>query len=219
MLAADNWCIKVSEKVYGPYSSQQLRKFAHEGRLAGWSMSTPAGSRDWREARAERTFASFFGGKATSDSGPKSFGRRDDLTDVAASKPSIRVKRAESLIEESADSRTARRPQPLGDRKNSNEPVNVGEANFVVVFDVVSGAASRVESAMLSLVPAYRLAENVWSVYCPLTAIGVRNAIAPYLRPRESLFVVDATNGRTSWQNYAPQAHAKITEIFSHAKL
>lgn len=217
MLAADNWCVKVSDKVYGPYTSQQLRKFAHEGRLAGWSLIAPAGSRDWREARNEGTLAQFFGGQAKSGAATKSFGKRDDLE---APKPSPKLKPAESLIHESDDASTARRPQSLGGRKtNATERANAGPANFVVIFDVVSGAASRVEAAMLSLGPAYRIADNVWSVNCQLTAIGVRNAIAPYLRPRESLFVVDATNGRTSWQNYAPQAHAKITEIFSPAKL
>ena len=51
-----------------------------------------------------------------------------------------------------------------------------------------------------------------------LTAIGVRNALAPFLRAHETLFVVDATNGRTSWQNYAPEAHSKITQAFVHAR-
>jgi hypothetical protein len=42
----------------------------------------------------------------------------------------------------------------------------------------------------------------------------VRNALAPYLRPNESIFVVDASNGRASWQNYAPEAHSKITAAY-----
>ena len=212
MLAADNWCIKVSEKVYGPYSSQQLRKFAREGRLAGWSLVAPAGSRDWREARNEKTFSQFFGG----DAGPaeKSFGRRDEALEEEEEAPK-NAKPAESLIQRSKNPNAARRPQPLASKKPQTD--RAGPANFIVVFDVVSGAASRVEAAMLSLGPAYRVADNVWAVHCALTAIGVRNAIAPYLRARESIFVVDATNGRTSWQNYAPQAHAKISEIFSGA--
>jgi len=61
MLVADNWCVKVNDKVYGPYTSQQLRNFAHEGRLAAWSLIAPAGSRSWRKAQEESTFSSFFG--------------------------------------------------------------------------------------------------------------------------------------------------------------
>jgi len=217
MLAADNWCIKVSDKVYGPYSSQQLRKFAHEGRLAAWSLIAPAGSREWREAQAERPFAQFFGKPHPTVPGEKSFGKRNEILSDNSTGNSQTGQKAESLIERSTDQNTARKPQALGSQKSTTAK-STGPANFIVIFDVVSGAASRVEAAMLSLGSAYQIAENVWSVNCILTAIGVRNTIAPYLRPNESLFVVDATNGRTSWQNYAPQAHAKITELYAQVR-
>ena len=61
MVAADNWCVKVDDRVYGPYSHQDLRKFAHEGRLAAWSLIAPAGGREWRKASDEPHFAAFFG--------------------------------------------------------------------------------------------------------------------------------------------------------------
>ena len=178
---ADNWCLKTGDRVFGPYTSEQLRKFAHEGRFAPASLIAPAGSRDWREARHETAFASFFG------------------TERAAGEP--------------------RRPRAFGHAANNNTSTEQpGPANFVLVFDVVSAAASRIEPALQSLGSAFRLADNVWTVRCALTAIGVRNAIAPYLRPNESLFVIDATNGRTSWQNYAPEAHSKISAAFVHGK-
>jgi hypothetical protein len=102
-------------------------------------------------------------------------------------------------------------------RAESDGAANASTANFVVVFDVVSAAASRVEAAMLSLGPAFRIADNVWHVTCELTAVGVRNAITPYLRGSESIFVVDATRGRTSWTNYAPEPNAKITGAYFKA--
>lgn len=192
MLAADNWCIKVNDKVYGPYSSKQLRKFAHEGRLAGWSLISPAGGRSWRRAQDVSAFSSFFGGdakpsaaasKAATAARPN-FGRRD--------------------IEDDAGSKTAARP----DAKSKSMPT---VANFIIIFDVVSAAASRAEAAILSLGPGFRIADNVWTIACELTVIGVRNAIAPYLQPHESIFVVDATNGRTAWQNFTPELHAKLS--------
>ena len=183
---ADNWCVKANDRVFGPYTSEQLRKFAHEGRFAATSMIAPAGSRDWREARSENTFASFFG--AAPESAP-----------AKASEP--------------------RRPKAFGHSAVNNSPTEqTGPANFVLIFDVVNAAASRIEPTLLSLGRAFRLADNVWAVNCALTAIGVRNAIAPFLRPNESLFVVDATNGRTSWTNYAPEAHSKISAAFVHGK-
>jgi hypothetical protein len=184
MLAADNWCVKVDDRIYGPYSSQQLRKFAHEGRFAASSLVAPAGSRDWRQAREDTTFASFFGEKAErKPEAGRVFGKLDKNAEPAAERD-----------------------------------VDLGVANFLIVFDVVSGAATRVENVVLSLGPAFRLTENVWAVSTDLTSTGVRNAIAPYLSPRESIFVVDATRGRTSWQNFAPEAHAKITAAWAQTR-
>jgi len=187
---ADNWCIKADDRVFGPYTSGQLRKFAHEGRFAASSLIAPAGSRDWREASSENTFSSFFGARTAAN------------TEARAGKPG-----------------EPRRPRAFGNNSQTHSPTEqTGPANFVLIFDVVSAAASRIEPALKSLGSAFRLADNVWAVSCALTSIGVRNAIAPFLRPNESLFVVDATNGRTSWQNYAPEAHSKISAAFVHGK-
>jgi hypothetical protein len=209
MLASENWCIKVQEKVYGPYTTQQMRKFAHEGRLAAWSLISPAGGRSWREARRELVFSNFFGGEKTETATPKtefhskSFGRRSDCDSVInedAPQPQLQPKPA-------SKANPARLPKA---EKNAD----TGSANFVVIFDVVSAAASRVEAAMLSLGPAFRIADNVWHVSCELTAVGVRNAIAPYLRGSESIFVVDASRGRSSWGNYAPEPNAKLSAAY-----
>jgi hypothetical protein len=200
---ADNWCIKSNDRIYGPYSSQDLRKFAHEGRFAAWSLIAPAGSRDWREARLEPAFAAFFGAAEPAAAAARAFGRLE--TSAPANED---------------DARSApRRARAIGQAAKKTTPTEqIGPANFVIIFDVVNAAASRVENALTGLGTAFRLADNVWAVTCPLTAIGVRNAIAPYLKPHESLFVVDATNGRTSWQNYAPEAHSKITQAFVHTR-
>ncbi len=195
---ADNWCIKSNDRVYGPYSSRDLKKFAHEGRFAAWSLIAPAGSKDWKEARSEPAFAQFFGLDADPDNS-RTFGKLVQQDERAAGAP--------------------RRARPIG-REAASAPSTdkIEPANFVLIFDVVNAAASRVESALMSLGAAFRLADNVWSVNCRLTAIGVRNAIAPFLRPNETLFVIDATNGRASWQNYAPEAHAKITKAYVHGR-
>ena len=134
---ADNWCIKSSERIYGPYTSAELRKFAHEGRFAARTLVAPAGSRDWREARAEPSFAQFFGLAASAEA-PNGFGRRDD----AAREP--------------------RRARPIGQQRHapSTEQQGSATANFVVIFDVVNAAASRVENALTSLGTAIRLART-----------------------------------------------------------
>ncbi|ADM10570.1 hypothetical protein PB2503_12664 [Parvularcula bermudensis HTCC2503] len=51
MFATENWCIKVDEKTYGPYSNDQMTEFAKQGRLSSRSLVAPAGGKNWREAR------------------------------------------------------------------------------------------------------------------------------------------------------------------------
>ena len=196
MLAADNWCVKVEDRIYGPYSSQQLRKFAHEGRFAASSLVAPAGSRTFKEAGREPLFAPFFGTDPKADN-QRLFGRRADFDEPKTESKETEKKSA--LTRKGADA----------------EP---SVANFVIIFDVVSAAASRAEGAILSLGPAFRINDNVWTVACELTALGVRNAIAPYLMPRDFIFVVDATRGRSSWQNFSPELHAKLTAAWSGAR-
>lgn len=241
MLAADNWCVKVQDKVYGPYSAEQLRKFAQEGRLAAWSQIAPAGGRNWRAARDEPRFASFFGGGFThhdaasgNHQSDRQFGRRyageTAPQSVQATEHAPEPKGQDDERAFRAASRTMpsphqstpaapRRAKPLGQHPRTAARTEASEnANFILVFDVISAAASRVEPAVASLGPCFRIAENVWSVNCKLTAIGVRNAVAPFLRPNESIFVVDASNGRSTWQNYAPAAHAKITDAYMRTR-
>ena len=210
MFAADNWCVKVNDKVYGPYTSQQLRKFAHEGRLAAWSLIAPAGSRAWRKAQDENTFASFFGVEPKRTAGSaRSFGKRDEATE------DFDACDAETAVEtDTAKPRPSNKPKPRT-AINAEQPE---PANYVLIFDVVNAAASRAEAAILSLGPGFRIADNVWTISSTLTAIGVRNAVAPYLLPHESIFVVDATNGRTAWQNYAPETNAKLAAAYVNLK-
>ena len=204
---ADNWCLKSNERIYGPYTSRDLKKFANEGRFAAWSLVAPAGSRDFKEARQEPAFSQIFGIEPQAVN-TNAFGKLDKSA-VASSADADAAEIAES----------PRRPRIIGHAPKTNLSTDqLTPANFVIIFDVVNAAASRVENALCGLGSAFRLADNVWTVNCALTAIGVRNALAPFIRPYESLFVIDATNGRTSWQNYPPEAHAKITQAFVHSR-
>ena len=179
MLATDNWCIKVAQRVYGPYTPDQMAGFAAEGRLSGQSLVAPAGGKTWREARQYPAIAGLLDKKAKPAG--KSFGKSAT---------------AEAGGQALADGATA---------------------NLVVIFDVVSGAASRLAHVLSALGPAFRLTDNVWTVATNQTALGVKNAIAPHLALREPLFVVDCSRGRTAWQNFAPETHAKLTKAWVKA--
>jgi hypothetical protein len=50
MVQTDLWCMNVKGRIYGPYDTGQMRRFAKEKRLAYHSQVAPAGSREFREA-------------------------------------------------------------------------------------------------------------------------------------------------------------------------
>jgi len=54
------WTINVGGRFYGPYSSERLRSFAAEGRLAPTSLISQEGASQWREAREEPEFCDLF---------------------------------------------------------------------------------------------------------------------------------------------------------------
>jgi hypothetical protein len=54
------WTISVSGRVYGPYSAEQMRTFAGEGRLAPQSLVARAGEKTFRNAADEPELAALF---------------------------------------------------------------------------------------------------------------------------------------------------------------
>ncbi|MEM9988615.1 MAG: GYF domain-containing protein [Pseudomonadota bacterium] len=174
MLAADNWCIKVSDRVYGPYTQHQMAGFVTEGRLSGHSLVAPAGGQVWREARQYPPLASLLEGPAKP---AKSFGK------AAA----------------------GGREKGLAEGEKSN---------FVIIFDATKGTSRTVEEEIRRLGNGFRITDNVWILTTTQSALGVRNNIAPHLDVRESLFVIDCDRGRTSWTNFVPDIHAKLTKAW-----
>ena len=171
MLATDNWCIKVAQRVYGPYTHAQMAAFAAEGRLSDSSLVAPAGGKTWREAQAYPALSDLLKGRAEKASFGRAGAQKGELAEGAT-------------------------------------------ANIIVVFDVVSGAASRLAHVLSTLGPAFRVTDNVWSIATTQSALGVKNAIAPQMNLREPLMVIDTTRGRTVWQNFAPEVHAKLTKAW-----
>ena len=74
-IAANNWCIKIGDKVYGPYRDDQMKTFAAEGRLAPTSNVAPAGSTAWQQARQFSQLALLFPSAQPAPAPEKSFGR------------------------------------------------------------------------------------------------------------------------------------------------
>ncbi len=58
------WSINISGRLYGPFTSERMRSFAGEGRLAPHSLIAREGTDDWHEAHEEPAFCDLFAGRA-----------------------------------------------------------------------------------------------------------------------------------------------------------
>ena len=57
---AGSWIISVAGQTYGPYSTEQMRAFAAEGRLARQSLVAPAGEEEYQRAADQPELATIF---------------------------------------------------------------------------------------------------------------------------------------------------------------
>lgn len=54
--AAQSWWVKTNEKVYGPYSREQMSRFLGEGRVTATTLVSTRPTGDWTETRHCRVF-------------------------------------------------------------------------------------------------------------------------------------------------------------------
>lgn len=182
------WNINVSGRQYGPFTSERMRSFASEGRLAPHSLVALEGMTDWREARDEPEFADLF-----APSG------KDHVISIATQKP------------------VAAAPAPANGYAAEQEKPSGTRAHFAVVVDIKSGSKGNIEETMSSFGPAYRLLPNVWIVSTNQSVNAVRNRLIQELGSADSLFVVDASRGKAAWFNFGPDADVRIRRVWQKA--
>jgi hypothetical protein len=187
------WSINVSGRLYGPFTSERMRRFASEGRLAAHSLVAREGTADWHEANEEPEFADLFAPQ----------------TAVKEQMPSI----AERLP-------VATAPLPAWSARGeigATEKSDHGRAHFAIVLDQKSRPSGNLEEAIASLGPAYRLLPNVWILSTDSTVNAVRNRVVQELGKSDSLFVVDASRGKAAWFNFGPEADVRIRRVWQKA--
>ncbi|MEM6538604.1 MAG: DUF4339 domain-containing protein [Pseudomonadota bacterium] len=195
MVSAENWCVQASGRVYGPYPFNDLQRFAAEGRLAPASLIAPAGSLEWMEANEEPRLVPVF----------------------ETLKAHRKRKASQADTQDARTASTAAPPTVQKPGRAHQSKQQSSTSNFVVIFDVVSGAAGRLESIIRGIGEAFWITENVWSISCRLTKAGITNALTPYLKPSESIFFVDLSHGGAVLKNIGAQKHAEIASAYRMA--
>jgi hypothetical protein len=195
------WLINVEGRRYGPFSSERMRSFVAEGRLAAQSLVAPEGSDDWHEARDEPEFRDLFPMRADANAAVASMIMAATNTAVPASAAPADVPASPAAAA-------------------SPEPTEVNRAHFAVVIDRKGQAQSRgnnLEEAISSLGPWYQLLPNVWIISTEHTVNSVRNRLLQELGKSDSLFVIDASRGKAAWFNFGPEADARIRRVWQKA--
>lgn len=193
------WTINVSGRVYGPFTSERMRSFVSEGRLAPYSLVAREGSSDWHEARDEPEFSDVFSHRAPGPAGTA------PEQNVAA--PALHAVPSPQL--------QISAPVSHAPHANGLASVEHATAHFAVIIDQKAvSAASNLEGAINSLGQSYRLTTNVWIISTDQTVSAVRNRLVQELGKADSLFVIDASRGKAAWFNFGPEADVRIRRVW-----
>lgn len=90
-------------------------------------------------------------------------------------------------------------------------------ANFMIVADIRSRASAPFEAAISKMGDNYRLNPLVWLLHTDRTSGAIRNELVQHLGQNDTLFIVDATRGKTAWFNLGPEPDAKIRRVWKRA--
>src|SRR5262245_10408379 len=156
------WNINVSGRVYGPFSSERMRAFVGEGRLAQHSLVAREGSADWHEARDEPEFSDVFAKRSPAPAAPV---------------PEVKTQTPAPPSDASAQP-VPHAPQPHLRQVNPVPAVEPVFAHFAVIVDQKAvSTASNLEAAITSLGQSYRLTSNVWIISTEQSVSAVRNRL------------------------------------------
>ena len=92
-----------------------------------------------------------------------------------------------------------------------------GPANFILVFELTSGAGARIEETIRGLGKAYALTSSVWLLTTEATLGTIRNQITPQLRENDKFFIADASRDKAGWHNLGPEAEARLKQTWRRA--
>ena len=179
------WIVSVSDRAYGPYTTEQMEGFAAEGRLAASSLIARAGETTFRSAGEEAQFSALFQ--------PSKMAPMARTESLQPNEPASLQKFGRSELDGKS-----------GDR-----------GRFVIITDMKSRSIQGVEEEIHKMGSAYSLLPQVWLLMSELSVNAIRNLLTPQLGKLDSLIVVDATHDKAAWFNFGPEADTRIRKLWS----
>jgi hypothetical protein len=184
----ETWTISVGAKVYGPYTTGQMRAFYGEGRLAPHSLVARAGEDQFHPAGEDPDLAPLFPSASYPDQAP--------LPSPSTHEPQ----------------RAAPEPRRFGQDTEIAE-----RTRFVIIADMKSGSISALEEEIFNLGQAFRFMPQAWVVTSEVSLSTIRHALVQKLGKLDTIFVVDTVHDRAAWFNFGPEADSRFRRMWSRA--
>lgn len=183
------WIVNVGGRAYGPYTDAQMAAFAAEGRLTPISLVARPGENACRAAGQEPLLAPLF----------------------APLPPARPARKAEPTAEQAPEKDAT----PVFGRNRDDGPKIGEKANMLIVADMKSRSINGLEEEIFRLGQAYPLLPQIWLLRTDQSVNTVRNLLVQQLGKLDVLFVVDATNDKAAWFNFAPEAETRIRRVWA----
>jgi hypothetical protein len=214
------YSVAVAGKSYGPYRPDQMRDFIAEGRITANSVVSRNGGA-WGPASADETLKPCFAPKP-----PVSGPAKDSAPALKAQRQTRPVR--EALLKELEGLRSpasfGSKPRPQEtqaaeaaaeeDAERAEETTEPVSANLLLIYNVKSHSAGRLEEAIMALGAATKIQPGIWVLNAPYSAGSVRNQLIEHFAKSDTLFVVDATNDKVTWFNFGPELDARIRRVW-----
>lgn len=192
---SETWTINVDNRIYGPYTADQMRAFHTEGRLALYSLVARDGEDKFHPAGEDARLAQLFS--------------RDAQATEQPAEPA-----AEPTPEPEPQVQTPAQPEPH--RFGSQPEGGLGErSRFVIISDMKSGSIANLEEEIFKLGHAFRFMPLAWVLTSEASLNTIRHALMQKLGKLDTIFIVDTVHDRAAWFNFGPEADIRVRRMWS----
>lgn len=227
--ANSRFALSVNGKVYGPYTAEQMKTYAAEGRVTPSSLV----SRDngaWIAASDDPVLGPAFAAKSEQTAAlADSLAAPTRPVARAAVTPAPSLSAKEAFLKELEGIRSLKTPAFNGpapaaagpaDRRRTTrveepqereEPEN---SNFVLIFDVKSRGHGKLEEDIMNMGRAVKILPGIWLLHGPYTAGSIRNQLLHHFGTLDSFFIIDASHDKLAWFNLGPEVDSQIRQVW-----
>ena len=236
------FAISIGGKIYGPYTTGQLRSYIGEGRVTATSLVSRDGG-PWTAAADDVFCAHILAQRArrvpetaTTITAPPDAAAEPvapDMEPVAAAEDapgSVSSSSArEAFLKELEGVRSLklaagaspRTPSPPRPEEPAPAPLFPTEretaseaSNFLIVFDLKSRGHNKLEEHIMALGRAVRVLPGFWMLHAAMTSGAIRNQLMKHFGAIDTLIIVDATRDKLAWFNLGPEIDSQIRQVW-----